>query len=454
MIPPGYEINFDGIPGPTHNYSGLSYGNLASMTHRAAISNPKNAALQELKKMKFFLDRGHRQAVLPPDERPHLPTLRALGFSGPDSLIPEKVFRELPDILYATSSAASMWVANYATITPSIDSIDERVHITPANKSMTRHREIEAQFSSEVLQAIFPQRLYFAHHPPLPMGTFFSDEGAANHCHFCREYNQLGIHLFVYGKSSLIDHPHLPNLPKKYPARQTLEASQAIVRSHQLFPERVVFAQQNPSAIDMGVFHNDLISVGNKNFFFYHEKAFESTQDTLLKIQQKLSDLSDIELIKIEIPDTVIPIHLAVKTYLFNSQIICTPEGTIDLVSSIECRQDETVHAYLESLMQNPESPIRDVHFLDLSESMRNGGGPACLRLPVVLTQNEIDATNPEIFLTEKRYQTLVAWVEKHYRDRLEPKDLADPKLVTETQQALNELTQILNLGNIYSFQK
>ncbi|MGA8164992.1 MAG: N-succinylarginine dihydrolase [Waddliaceae bacterium] len=451
MIPLGYEVNFDGIAGPTHNYSGLSYGNLASMRHRDAISNPKLAALQGLRKMKLFLDLGQKQAVLPPHERPHLPTLRALGFSGPDPLIPQKVFQKLPHILYETSSAAAMWTAQAATITPSIDSIDERVHITPANKSMTRHREIEAPFTAQVLRAVFPSNVYFAHHPPLPLGTYFADEGAANHCHFCREYNQTGIYLFVYGQSS---ETHQGFLPKKYPARQTLEASQAIVRSHQLFPERVVFAQQNPLAIDMGVFHNDLVAVGNKHFFFYHENAYDRSRHPLLEIGQKLEEFSDTKLIKIEVPAAAISIQAAVRSYLFNSQIICTPEGSIDLVVPLECRQHEHVYTYLEQLIQDPENPLRKIHFLDLSESMGNGGGPACLSLRTVLTQNEINAAHPNVFLTEKRYQSLAAWVEKYYRDRLEPKDLADPKLVEETQAALHALTRILDLGNIYSFQK
>ena len=26
-----YEVNFDGLVGPTHNYAGLSYGNVASL---------------------------------------------------------------------------------------------------------------------------------------------------------------------------------------------------------------------------------------------------------------------------------------------------------------------------------------------------------------------------------------------------------------------------------------
>src|SRR3954449_10665729 len=98
-----HEVNFDGIVGPTHNYAGLSFGNVASMSHRRAVSSPKQAALQGLAKMKFLHGLGVMQAVLPPHERPHLPTLRRLGFTGDDADILAKVVREDPTLLAAVS---------------------------------------------------------------------------------------------------------------------------------------------------------------------------------------------------------------------------------------------------------------------------------------------------------------------------------------------------------------
>ncbi len=44
------EINFDGIVGPSHNYAGLSLGNLASARNAGAVSRPRDAALQGLAK--------------------------------------------------------------------------------------------------------------------------------------------------------------------------------------------------------------------------------------------------------------------------------------------------------------------------------------------------------------------------------------------------------------------
>ncbi len=42
----------------------------------------------------------------------------------------------------------------------------------------------------------------------------------------------------------------------------------------------------------------------------------------------------------------------------------------------------------------------------------------------------------------------------RRYRDRLAESDLADPKLIGESRTALDELTRILQLGNVYPFQR
>src|SRR5207248_4434793 len=127
------EVNFAGLPGPTHNYSGLAEGNLASERHRSRVSNPRQAALQGLAKMKALADRGFAQAVLPPHERPDMAALRAVGFAGDDSAMLRSAAKAAPQLLAACSSAAAMWVANAATVSPSTDTADARVHFTPAN---------------------------------------------------------------------------------------------------------------------------------------------------------------------------------------------------------------------------------------------------------------------------------------------------------------------------------
>src|SRR5664279_2917679 len=183
------EYNFDGIPGPTHNYSGLATGNIASEHNAGFAANPREAALQGLAKMRALATRGFPQAVLPPHERPFLPTLRALGFTGTDAAILHGAARDAPSLLAACSSAAAMWVANAATVSPSADTADGRVHFTPANLVSHFHRSLEAPTTTAILRAIFADAAHFAVHDPLPAAPQLGDEGAANHTRFAADSN-------------------------------------------------------------------------------------------------------------------------------------------------------------------------------------------------------------------------------------------------------------------------
>lgn len=446
------EMNFDGIIGPTHNYSGLSYGNTASMDHGKMVSNPKKAALQGLAKMKTLMSLGIKQGVLPPQERPFIPILHSLGFSGTDAEILQKAWKIDPKLLLSCSSAACMWVANAATISPSADSNDGRVHFTPANLINKFHRSFEAATTGLILYRIFNHPAYFIHHYPLPYHFDFADEGAANHSRFCRDFDQPGIQLFVYGQS--ISSQNQNHSPKRYPARQTDEASKALYRLHRLSPSRVVFAQQSPEAIDAGVFHNDVISVGHQNVFLYHEQAFVNTADVIQQLKNQFEIQCQIPFLALEVKKSEISLEEAVKTYLFNSQIITLADQTMLLIAPQECQASSSVNKFLQKLLEDKSQPIRKVIYQDIRESMQNGGGPACLRLRVVLTKNEFAAMHPHVQLTDDLYQNLVQWVEKHYRDQLTPNDLSDPQLLQEGRQALDELSRLLELGAIYSFQR
>ncbi len=451
MIPIGYEVNFDGLVGPTHNLSGLSAGNIASMENKGSVSNPKAAALQGLEKMKFLSDLGIKQAILPPHERPHIPSLRALGFSGADRTIPKKVFDLNPEFLYQYSSASPMWAANCATVTPSIDTVNNRVHLTPANLYSNSHRCFESEMTAKILKAIFPSTVFFNHHPPLPNSPLFMDEGSANHTRFCKAHMRQGVHFFVYGKSAFEE---VSSEQRTYPPRQTLEAQQAIARAHQIPPSQCIFAEQSIEAINEGVFHNDVISVGNHNLFFYHEKAFDDGDDIIEQITTKVAEVCETQMQYIAVKQEEIPLKTAVKTYLFNSQLIKLPDESYTLIAPKECQTNPAVLQYLENLAHNPDCPIRDLHFFNLKESMQNGGGPACLRLRVVLTEKELNAVHPKVFMNDKLYNRLTEWINDNYREALSLEDLADPKLVDESQKALNELTQILDLGKLYDFQR
>ncbi|GGX94028.1 N-succinylarginine dihydrolase [Litchfieldella qijiaojingensis] len=439
------EVNFDGLVGPTHNYSGLAHGNVASMSHEGLISNPKEGALQGLAKMKSLLDAGFVQGVLPPQQRPDLGALRALGFTGSAKQVLERAAREAPQILRAVCSASSMWTANAGTVTPSVDAPDGRVHFTPANLQSSFHRYLEPETTGRVLAAIFRDEARFAHHPALPATPAFSDEGAANHTRLCADHGEPGAHLFVYGRQAFGGEVE----PKRYPARQTLEASQAIARQHGLSPAQTVFAQQHPDAIDAGVFHNDVIAVGNGPVLLYHEMAFLDEQKTLDELRKKMAT----PLIPVRVPIEAVSLDDAVASYLFNSQLLSKPDGSMTLVVPGECEENEDVWRTIQDLLLAGPNPINEVLVKDVKQSMRNGGGPACLRLRVALSAAERDALSGRVLLDDALYGELTAWVERHYRDRLAPEDLADPQLAEETLTALDELTRILGIGSVYPFQ-
>ncbi len=441
-----FEVNFDGLVGPTHNYAGLSVGNVASLKNAAQASNPKQGALQGLAKMKALSDMGLKQAVLPPLERPDVHVLRQLGFSGSDEQVITRAAKEAPSVFAATCSASSMWTANACTISPSSDTQDRKVHFTAANLSNKFHRSIEAPTTSRVLEAIFTNSEYFSHHEALPMGDHFGDEGAANHTRFCQSYGEQGVEFFVFGKYAF-DNSKL--FPKKYPARQTFEASQAIARLHQLNKNKTVFAQQNPDVIDAGVFHNDVIAVGNQDCLFYHETAFLNSDKVIDDLQTAFGE-SPMHFIKV--PESSVSIFDAVHTYLFNSQLVTLTDGTMAIIAPGECRENANVKAYLDSVIAG-DNPISKVEIYDVKQSMQNGGGPACLRQRVVLSESEMNASNQAVYINDALFGTLNNWVEKHYRDSLSESDLADPQLLVESRTALDELTQILNLDSVYPFQ-
>lgn len=433
-----YEVNFDGIVGPTHNYSGLSYGNVASINYQQSVSNPKQAALQGLNKMKFLADLGIKQAVVPPQHRPHIATLRALGFTGSDQDIIRRAFKESPSLFFSCCSASSMWTANAATVSPSSDNADGRVHITPANLSNKFHRSIEASETAHFLKSIFPDGKHFVHHSALLAGNGLADEGAANHTRFCKTFGEGGVQLFVFGRYAL--GTAATESPLKYPARHTFEASQTIARLHQLRREMTVFAQQNPLAIDAGVFHNDVISVGHENLFFYHELAFVNTDAVVEEICEKMESHCNTKMTLIKVSAKQVPLEDAVKSYMFNSQIVSSPDQKKVLIAPTECQNVPSVKAFFDTM------PIDQIHYLNLRESMQNGGGPACLRLRVVLNEKELAATHQHIFLTDALYKRLTDWVQRHYRDSLRPEDLADPQLYMESENAMSDLKHILKL--------
>jgi len=442
---PALEMSFDGLIGPTHNYAGLSHGNVASRRNEGQASSPRGAVLEGLEKMAFVASLGVPQGILPPHERPRLDLLRSLGFTGDDAAVLSRAHAEAPALLAAAWSASPMWAANAATVTPSADSADGRVHLTPANLVTTLHRSIEHVSTEAALRRVFPTER-FAIHPALPGTPVLGDEGAANHTrlHPGGEVGGVGLSLFVYGKRGLGG----GTSPARFPARQTREASEAIARRHGVLHS--VFVQQRTSAIDAGVFHNDVICVGHEDALLWHEEAFEDAT-ALDEIRSALEELGG-TLRSWRVGSDELGVDEAVRSYLFNSQLLTTPDGLV-LVAPTEVEESEAARAVAERLVS--EGALHAARYLDVRQSMRNGGGPACLRLRVALTDEERADVLPGCVFDAERHAALRAWAEAHYRGSLSPEDLADPALVRESHEALDALTSILGLGSdFYGFQR
>jgi succinylarginine dihydrolase len=444
---PAVELNLDGLVGPTHHYGGLGLGNVASQRHRHEVSNPRAAALEGIAKMRHLVSLGIPQAVLPPQERPLVSALRRVGFAGDDAAVLSAAAREAPDLLSAAASTSSMWAANAATLSPAADTPDGRVHLTPANLVSQFHRSLEPPATARVLARIFADESRFAHHAPLPAALPFADEGAANQMRLCRSHGERGLEVFVYGREA-------DTRPGgRYPARQSLAASQAVARLHGLAADQMLFLRQSDAALDAGVFHNDVIAVANENVLLVHERAFADGVAALDRIRAAYAHTCGTGLVVIEVPEQAVSLADAVDTYLFNSQLVTLPAGGMVLVCPAECRRHAATSRWLDGLVAGP-GPVVAVHPVDVRQSMRNGGGPACLRLRVVLTADQLAAMHPGVMATPERLATLEAWVRRHYRDRLSIADLADPVLLAESRRALDELTVMLDLPGLYGFQR
>lgn len=440
---PARELNFDGLIGPTHNYAGLSYGNVASAKHQNLVSYPRAAALQGLAKMKLLAEMGIGQCVLPPSRRPRIDFLRDLGFAGTnDAQTIESAYRASPVLLAACYSAASMWTANAATVSPAIDCEDDRLHLSVANLGSTLHRSLEPDSTSAVLQQIFSEPRQFAVHPPLPCSSTILDEGAANHLRLAPQHGEPGIEIFVFGSDPL--NPE-QDAPRKFPARQTRQASQSVARRHQLPARTTLFWQQYPAAIDAGVFHNDVISVSNENVFLCHDLAFVDQPQKLAELKKLFRSIGDRDLYVIEFRVQDISLEDTVRSYLFNSQLVTQPDGKMTLICPIECEEIRSARDCVQRIVDGP-NPVDEVKFLNLRQSMNNGGGPACLRLKVVLSESQQASLHPGIALDAVLAERLESWINLHYRESLAPDDLRDPSLIDEVQIAMDQLEEILGL--------
>lgn len=411
------EINFDGIVGPSHNYAGLSLGNIASASHKGEVSHPRAAALQGIAKMRGNMALGLPQGFLLPLPRPNDALLRDLAV-GPDTE---------PALRAAAWSASSMWTANAATVSPAPDTADGRCHLTPANLVTMLHRGQEWRDTQAQLRIAFGDERHFAIHDAMPAS--FGDEGAANHMRFCESHAAPGVEVFVYGRPG-----------GRFPARQHEQASRAIARVHGLDPARCIFLEQNPEAIAAGAFHNDVVAVANGRVLFTHARAFADQSGTYEAIRAAFPTLE-----VVEVPDEAVSLEEAIRTYLFNAQLLTLPSGEMALVVPTECRESPSVWRWCESMLAS-NGPIRRVIPVDVKQSMANGGGPACLRLRVVADPETVD---PRFMLDEAKAQRIEAVIAEMWPEIVAPDRIGEPALARQVREAREALLGVLALDEL-----
>jgi succinylarginine dihydrolase len=411
------EINFDGIVGPSHNYAGLSLGNLASTNNAFQVSHPRAAALEGIGKMRANLALGLTQGIFLPHPRPDRAWLAELGTT---------IEEAEPTLVAAASSASAMWAANAATVSPAPDAADGKCHLTVANLRTMPHRSHEWPATLAQLRLAFTDDNAFAVHPPVPS---FGDEGAANHMRLSAGYGEPGLEIFVYGRGG-----------GPFPARQNIDASRAIARLHKLDPARTLFVEQSPEVIAAGAFHNDVVAVANERVLFAHEKAFAGREQVLGDCERLVPGFE-----LVEVSDKDVPLPDAITSYLFNAQLVSPPDGEMTLIGPAEARETPSVWSWIQTNLAG-NGPIRRVEVVDVRQSMSNGGGPACLRLRVVADPASVD---PRFLADDAKLDRIAAVVEQSWPSEIRSDELQNPSLIEEMERARAALLDVLDLGEL-----
>lgn len=411
------EINFDGIVGPSHNYSGLSLGNLAATKNAGKVAYPRAAALQGVAKMRHNMALGLTQGFLLPLPRPKLSFLDDMAFDADAD----------PALKAMAWSASSMWTANAATVSPAPDTSDGRCHLTVANLVSMPHRSIEWPDTLAQLRVAFGNEDHFAVHGPVP--PTFGDEGAANHMRMGSAHSGICVEIFVYGRPG-----------GRFPARQHEQASRAIARRHGLDDARTLFIEQSPVAIEAGAFHNDVVAVANEHVLFCHEQAFADRESAHSAIRSAVPGAEIVE-----VPASAVSLDEAITSYLFNAQLLTLPTGEQALIVPTECRDSAAVSGWLDAMLAG-NGPIRKVLYVDVRQSMANGGGPACLRLRVVADPATVDQ---RFLFDESKAESIASVIDQYWPESIAPDEIGGQKLAEQVTNAREKLLSVLNLKEL-----
>jgi len=411
------EINFDGLVGPSHNYAGLSPGNLAASNNAGTVSHPRAAALEGIAKMRANLALGLTQGLFPPHRRPDRAWLTSLATDPAGAA---------PWLRAAALSASPMWAANAATVSPAADTADGRCHLTVANLVTMPHRSHEWPETLAQLRLAFADPAFAVHGPvPAPFG----DEGAANHMRLAPAHGAAGIEIFVHGVAG-----------GGFPVRQHAEAGRVVARAHGLDPARTLHVAQSEAAIAAGAFHNDVVAVADGLTLFAHEQAFADPPAVYADLRRLLPEVAIVE-----VPASAVPLGDAIRSYLFNAQLVTLPEGGQALILPAEARATPSVWTWLEAMVAG-NGPIRRLELVDVRQSMANGGGPACLRLRVVADPATID---PRFLVDGTKLDRIANVVERYWPETIAPDQLADPALWTRIETARGALLDLLELSEL-----
>ena len=429
------EANVDALVGPTHHFGGLGVGNVASHEHANRESYPKKAALQGLEKAALVASLGVPQFIWLPPVRPQMQGVdNLLGASTSEKVLLAK--ERHPAALSAACSSAFMWAANSCTITPSADSLDGKIHATPANLISSWHRFAEADERSKDLEFLFRGVGVFQGHEPLLPIVPLRDEGAANHMRLSGASGELGINVFVHGEEDG------GNATPTFFPRHTRGASEAIASRHRLNLADTFFLQQHPDAISAGAFHNDVIATSHAGLLIHHEQAFWEAGEQLGELEKQFSKKTGVALVRREVSARELPLEDAIRSYFFNSQILTRPseKNCMVLVCPRQCQEIRTAQKLVDNLIADGEIPIAEVHFVDLNESMANGGGPACLRLRVEVTEDQLARMSGCLRLESKLIDQLRSFIDRRYPDSLRPDSLYDVDFLEDVENVARDM--------------
>jgi succinylarginine dihydrolase len=309
-------------------------------------------------------------------------------------------------------------------VSPAPDTADGKCHLTVANLRTMPHRSHEWPNTYAQCALAFGDSAHFAVHQPVPAA--FGDEGAANHMRLATKHGDPGIEIFVYGVSG-----------GPFPARQHIEASKAVARLNRLDPKRSLFAQQSEEAIAAGAFHNDVVAVANERVLFAHELAF-ADKDALVAACERLVPGFDY----VEVPAAEVPLEDAIRSYLFNAQLVTPPDGQQTLIVPSEARETPTVWRWIERHVAG-NGPIRRVEVVDVRQSMANGGGPACLRLRIVADPATVD---PRFIVDGAKLDQIAKVISDHWPEQIHHEELQRPSLIADIERARAALLEALDL--------